>query len=152
MFFFKKKDADSAKSSSTGFNDRAATLLRNASGQDKAGLFKLLDSGEGGLDAETVESKLEKLGANEVAHDKAPAWYVQLLQAFVDPFIGVLILIAVVSLITDVILAPNPAERDYKTVIVVTILIILSSLLRFWQEFRSNNAAEKLKSLFSRSR
>ena len=147
MFFFKKKDADAAKSSSTGFNDRAATLLRNASGQDKAGLFKLLDSGEGGLDAETVESKLEKLGANEVAHDKAPAWYVQLLQAFVDPFIGVLILIAVVSLITDVILAPNPAERDYKTVIVVTILIILSSLLRFWQEFRSNNAAEKLKSL-----
>jgi Mg2+-importing ATPase len=56
-------------------------------------------------------------------------------------------LIAVVSLITDVVLAPDPAQRDYKTVIVVTILIVLSSLLRFWQEFRSNNAAEKLKSL-----
>jgi len=147
MFFFKKKDTDAAKSSSTGFNDRAATLLRNASGQDKPGLFKLLDSEDGGLDADTVESKLEKYGANEVAHDKAPAWYVQLLQAFIDPFIGVLILIAVVSLITDVILAPDPAQRDYKTVIVVTILIIISSLLRFWQEFRSNNAAEKLKSL-----
>jgi Mg2+-importing ATPase len=147
MFFFKKKDQTAAQSSSSGFNDRAANLLRNASGQDKQGLFKLLDSGDGGLDVDAVESKLEKYGANEVAHDKAPAWYVQLLQAFVDPFIGVLILIAVVSLITDVILAPDPAQRDYKTVIVVTILIIISSLLRFWQEFRSNNAAEKLKSL-----
>lgn len=147
MWFTRKKDSDSTKSSSLGFNDRAATLLRNASGQDKQGLFKLLESGESGLDADAVESKFEKFGANEVAHDKAPAWYAQLLQAFIDPFIGVLILIAVVSLITDVIMAPNPAERDYKTVIVVTILIVLSSLLRFWQEFRSNNAAEKLKSL-----
>jgi len=148
MFFNKKKDANiTTGKSSLGFNDRTATLLRNASGLDKQGLFHLLESGEGGLDPEEVEKKLEKLGANEVAHDKAPAWYVQLLQAFIDPFIGVLILIAVVSLITDVILAPDPAQRDYKTVIVVTILIILSSMLRFWQEFRSNNAAEKLKSL-----
>ncbi len=147
MFFTKKKDADAAKSTSTGFNDRSATLLRDAAGQDKQGLYKLLESTESGLDEETVERKLIKFGANEVAHDKAPSWYVQLLQAFIDPFIGVLILIAIVSLVTDVIMAPNPAERDYKTVIVVTILIVLSSLLRFWQEFRSNNAAEKLKSL-----
>ena len=146
MFFNKNKDQNNTTSRS-GFNDRSAALLRNASGQDKLGLLRLLDSAEGGLDTDTADAKLEKLGANEVAHDKAPAWYVQLLQAFVDPFIGVLILIAVVSLITDVILAPDPAQRDYKTVIVVTILIILSSLLRFWQEFRSNNAAEKLKSL-----
>ena len=147
MFFKRKDSGNTGKSNSTGFNDRTATLLRTASAQDKSGLFKLLESDESGLDAETVERKLEKLGSNEVVHDKAPAWYVQLLLAFVDPFIGVLILIAIVSLITDVILAPDPAQRDYKTVMVVATLIILSSLLRFWQEFRSNNAAEKLKSL-----
>lgn len=148
MFFNKKKDENgNTGKPSLGFNDRTATLLRDASGLDRTGLYQLLGSCEAGLDTTEVEAKLEKLGSNEVAHDKAPAWYVQLLQAFVDPFIGVLILIAVVSLITDVILAPDPAQRDYKTVIVVTILIILSSMLRFWQEFRSNNAAEKLKSL-----
>lgn len=146
MFFTKKNDEGSTVKS-LGFNDRTATLLRTASGLDKAGLYQLLETADCGLDSIEVEHKLEKLGANEVAHDKAPAWYIQLLQAFVDPFIGVLILIAVVSLITDVMLAPDPAQRDYKTVIVVTILIILSSMLRFWQEFRSNNAAEKLKSL-----
>ncbi|HEV2480963.1 MAG TPA: magnesium-translocating P-type ATPase, partial [Puia sp.] len=36
---------------------------------------------------------------------------------------------------------------DYKTLIVVSIMVMLSSLLRFWQEFRSNQAAEKLKSM-----
>ena len=146
MFFNRNKD-QSNTTGKAGFNDRVATLLRSSSAADRQGLFALLDSCEGGLDTDKVEEKLHKYGANEVVHDRAPAWYVQLLQAFVDPFIGVLILIAIVSLITDVIMAPDPAQRDYKTVIVVVILIILSSLLRFWQEFRSNNAAEKLKSL-----
>ena len=148
MFFNRKKDENANTGRpSMGFNDRTASLLRNASAQEKEGLFKLMGSREEGLDAHEVEEKLAQLGANEVAHDKAPAWYIQLLQAFVDPFIGVLMLIAIVSLITDVILQSDPAQRDYKTVIVVTILIVLSSMLRFWQEFRSNNAAEKLKSL-----
>ena len=146
MFFDRNKDQNNTTNKS-GFNDRVANLLKAASASDRPALNKLLDSSDGGLDMDTAEERLHKFGANEVVHDRAPAWYVQLLQAFVDPFIGVLILIAVVSLITDVIMAPDPAQRDYKTVIVVVILIVLSSLLRFWQEFRSNNAAEKLKSL-----
>jgi Mg2+-importing ATPase len=85
-------------------------------------------------------------GLNEVAHEKAPAWYIQLFQAFLNPFIGILIVLAIVSLITDVLLA-QPGDRDYKTVIVVSIMVMLSSLLRFWQEFRSNKAAEELKSM-----
>jgi Mg2+-importing ATPase len=38
-------------------------------------------------------------------------------------------------------------ERDYKTVIVVGLMVVLSSLLRFWQEYSSNRAAEQLKSM-----
>jgi P-type Mg2+ transporter len=147
MFFRKNNDASGSGKTSMGFNDRSATLLRNASMLERAAVFQMLESDEAGLDSHVVEKKLEVSGLNEVAHDKAPAWYVQLLQAFIDPFIGVLILIALVSLVTDVVMAPDPNQRDYKTVIVVVILVIISSLLRFWQEFRSNNAAEKLKSL-----
>ena len=108
--------------------------------------FALLASQETGLTEDQVEEKLQQFGANEVAHEKAPAWYVQLLQAFINPFIGILIVIAIVSLITDVFLAA-PEDRDYKTLIVVCIMVMLSSLLRFWQEFRSNLAAEQLKSM-----
>jgi Mg2+-importing ATPase len=128
------------------FDAVAAAQLISVSRADKTTVMSLLASQETGLTEDQVEEKLQQFGANEVAHEKAPAWYVQLLQAFINPFIGILIVIAIVSLITDVFLAA-PADRDYKTLIVVCIMVMLSSLLRFWQEFRSNLAAEQLKSM-----
>ena len=128
------------------FDQAAAAKLRNAARIDKNNLFALLDAQESGLTDAQVHEKKQHFGPNEVAHEKAPAWYIQLLQAFINPFIGILLVIAIVSLITDVFLAA-PADRDYKTLIVVSIMVMLSSLLRFWQEFRSNLAAEQLKSM-----
>jgi P-type Mg2+ transporter len=139
---------------SRGMNDRlgndfdqaAAARLRTVARADKATCFTILESRDTGLTDAQVHDRLQEFGPNEVVHEKAPAWYIQLLQAFVNPFIGILIVIAIVSLITDVFLAA-PGDRDYKTLIVVSIMVMLSSLLRFWQEFRSNQAAEKLKSM-----
>ena len=124
----------------------SATRLRNAARIERSAVLVLLDTQEGGLDESQVEEKRDQFGTNEIVHEKAPAWYLQLFQAFINPFIGILVVIAVVSLITDVFLAA-PADRDYKTLIVVAIMVMLSSLLRFWQEYRSNQAAEKLKSM-----
>jgi Mg2+-importing ATPase len=129
-----------------GFDQAAVTKLRSAARADRSYVFALLETKETGLTQAQVEEKRQSFGLNEVAHEKAPAWYIQLLQAFINPFIGILIVIAIVSLITDVFLAA-PGDRDYKTLIVVSIMVMLSSLLRFWQEFRSNQAAEKLKSM-----
>ncbi|MFX5718716.1 hypothetical protein ABTE23_22080, partial [Acinetobacter baumannii] len=70
----------------------------------------------------------------------------QLFHAFITPFTGILVAIALISLITDVIIA-NPENRDYKTVILVSIMVLISSFLRFFQEYRSNRAAEQLKSM-----
>ena len=134
------------ETSSNGFNATAATKLKNAAKGDKNFYFPMLDSKETGLSINQVHEKQKIVGLNEIAHEKAPAWYIQFLQAFINPFIGVLIIIAAISLITDVLTAA-PGERDYKTVIVVSIMVFLSSFLRFWQEFRSNKAAEQLKSM-----
>ena len=120
--------------------------MKQVAGADKNSVFAILEAAETGLTEEQVREKQQLFGANEVDHEKAPSWYVQLLQAFINPFIGVLVVIALVSLITDVFLAA-PGDRDYKTLIVVSIMVLLSSLLRFWQEFRSNKAAEQLKSM-----
>ncbi|WP_143306631.1 magnesium-translocating P-type ATPase [Chitinophaga vietnamensis] len=129
---------------SSGVDADAETKLKNASRHDKAFCMAMLDSQELGLRPQQVEAKLKLFGPNELVHEKAPAWYRQLLSAFINPFIGVLIVIAVISLITDVWLQAAP-DRDYKTVTVVAVMVMLSSLLRFWQEFRSNKAAEQLK-------
>lgn len=128
------------------YNALATERLKKAAKGDKNFCLSMLETTDRGLSQEEVHERQKNFGLNEIAHEKAPAWYFQFLQAFVNPFIGVLMIIAVISFITDV-LTVSPGERDYKTVIVVTIMVLLSSFLRFWQEFRSNTAAERLKSM-----
>ena len=48
-----------------------------------------------------------------------------------------------VSAFTDVIFAA-PAERNYMTVAIITVMVAVSGVLRFVQETRSGNVAEKL--------
>lgn len=136
----------STQVTSDGFNATAAKKLRNISRSSKVTCMDILDSQEGGLTTAQVQARQRVFGLNEIAHEKAPAWYRQFLQAFINPFIGVLIVIATISFIMDVFLAA-PGDKDYKTVIVVGVMVMLSSILRFWQEYRSNRAAEKLQGM-----
>jgi P-type Mg2+ transporter len=105
-----------------------------------------LDANRSGLTAEQVEAGLEQYGPNEVTHEKPPTWYWQLFHAFLTPFNGVLFAVSVVSLFSDVIFAA-PEDRSFRTIIVLITMVLLSTLLRFWQEFRSNKAAEELKAM-----
>lgn len=130
----------------SGFDDVAVTKLRNAARGDQDFFYAMLNGSKEGLGPSQIAEKRKMFGLNEIQHEKAPAWYVQLFQAFVNPFIAVLMSLAVISFIMDVWLVKTP-ERDYKTVVVVGLMVILSSLLRFWQEYSSNRAAEQLKSM-----
>ena len=130
----------------SGFDDVAVTKLRNAARGDQDFFYAMLGSNKEGLGPSQIAEKRKMFGLNEIQHEKAPAWYVQLFQAFLNPFIAVLMILVVISFIMDVWLVKTP-ERDYKTVIVVGLMVVLSSLLRFWQEYSSNRAAEQLKSM-----
>ncbi len=105
-----------------------------------------LDATRGGLTEQQVEARLEQYGPNEVTHEKPPTWYTQLFHAFLTPFNGVLFAVSVVSLFSDVIFAA-PDDRSFRTIIVLMSMVLLSTLLRFWQEFRSNKAAQELKAM-----
>src|SRR6185437_14011954 len=126
-----------------GIDDEIVAKLKNASRNDTNFSLKMFESSVDGLTVAQEEEKLKEFGLNEVHHEKAPSWLSQLLHSFIFPFNAVLVVIAIISYITDVLIA-NPADRDYKTIILLSIMILLSSLIRFWQEFRSNKAAETL--------
>jgi len=72
----------------------------------------------------------------------------QLFRAFLTPFNRVLFAVSIVSLFSDVIFAA-PEDRTFRTIFVLVSMVLLSTLLRFWQEFRSNKAAEELKAMVS---
>ncbi|MFQ1016963.1 magnesium-translocating P-type ATPase [Gilliamella sp. BG7] len=101
-----------------------------------------------GLTQESAKSRIEIYGKNEVAREKVPSVLVQLLTAFNNPFIFVLLALAIVSFVTDFWLPlQNGEETDLTSIIIILTMVSLSGLLRFWQEFRSNKAAEALKSM-----
>ncbi|MGX5720434.1 magnesium-translocating P-type ATPase [Shinella zoogloeoides] len=102
---------------------------------------------DGLTDAEAAE-RLASDGPNEVAHDKPPHAVVQFLLAFGNPFIAVLAVLAAISTVTDIILPLRAGEdADYVGVAIVVIMVFLSALLRFWQEYRSSRAAEALRAM-----
>lgn len=130
----------------SGMNMATVIKLQQASSQDDKYVYAMLETNEQGITKVMAEERRQKFGLNEVQHQMAPRWYKQLIDAFANPFIYILIAIALVSTLIDIWL-PHPEDRDYKTVLVVSIMIFVSAFLRFIQEFRSNKAAEKLKSM-----
>ncbi|MDQ9125698.1 magnesium-translocating P-type ATPase [Serratia fonticola] len=101
-----------------------------------------------GLTQEDAQERLQYFGSNQVAHEKAPHALVQLVSAFNNPFIFVLMVLAGISFFTDYWLPmQNGEETDLTGVIIILIMVTLSGLLRFWQEYRTNKAAESLKSM-----
>lgn len=101
-----------------------------------------------GLTLNEAAGRLEEYGKNQVATEKAPHALVQLVQAFNNPFIWVLMALATISFFTDYLLPLRHGEEtDLTGVIIMVVMVTLSGVLRFWQEYRTNKAAEALKSL-----
>ena len=99
---------------------------------------------ENGITNEEAEEKFRRLGPNEIRQAKTKKWYNYFWESLVTPFNCILIGIALILIYTDVILAEAPS---YANIIVIAILVIASTLLDFFEEYRSNKAAEKLKKM-----
>ena len=109
-------------------------------------LFSELLTKENGLSTQEVEERQEKYGLNEVSHEKSDSLLKRLYKAFVNPFTVVLFILAAISFMLDFVLAA-PGEKSLRTVIVILVMVTISGLLRYVQEARSSEAAEKLKAM-----
>lgn len=123
-----------------------AKKLTEYSKLEKYILLASLKTREKGLDIVDVEMLSDQYKSNEISHEKAKPWYIQLAKAFANPFTAVLLVIAAISFLTEVVLA-KPSEKSPAAVIVILLLLLISGGLRFFQEFRSGKEAESLKSM-----
>lgn len=108
-----------------------------------------------GMDAENIVVSRTKYGSNKVKHEKKQSLAKRLAGAFINPFTAILFCLAVVSTMTDMVfpyislLGSSPEDFDPLTVVIILTMVMISGTLRFVQESRSGNVAEKLLSMIT---
>ncbi|MEW5890068.1 MAG: magnesium-translocating P-type ATPase [Pseudomonadota bacterium] len=110
-----------------------------AATSDPAALLAKLDSHEDGLSEAQAEAIRDRVGPNEVEHEKPLPWWTHLWLSYRNPFNLLLTLLAAISYLTE----------DMKATIVISSMVVFSTLLRFWQESKANKAADALKAMVS---
>lgn len=123
-----------------------SSLLSETAYSNTTQLFQLLHSTPVGLTEQEAAHRLTYIGRNEVASERLLPWWLQFARTFTNPFILVLVVLSLVSYLTDVLLA-TPSTRSWTKIAILTIMILLSCVLRFWQEFRSQRAISHLQSM-----
>lgn len=99
---------------------------------------------QNGLTNAEAQRRIDKLGLNEITGSKSKKWYHYFLSSLFSPFNCILLGIVAILTYTDIYLPETPS---YANIIVIAILVTASTLLDFFEEYRSNKAAEELKEL-----
>lgn len=115
-------------------------------GKTKQELLNFFHSTDQGMKDEQIEESREKYGENSISYGKKTPFIVEALKAYITPFTLVLIALGVISFITEYVLA-DPGDKDLFGVIIIFTMVIVSGTMTLVQSVRSNQAAEKLKSL-----
>lgn len=129
-------------------NSKEDVNIRKIYGEDctlsKEDFLKKYKVNENGLSSSEADIRLKNLGLNEIKQAKPKKWYNYFLGSLFTPFNSILLGIVFILIYTDIYLPENPS---YANIIVIAILVTASTLLDFFEEYRSNKAAEKLKEL-----
>jgi len=123
--------------------ERARKRLLRSATRDGNTLLIQYDNTIAGFDEDEVEEMRDEHGMNVITRHTDDSLFKRLLGAFVNPFTIVLLVLAVVSAFTDIILV-RPGEADPTAVIIIMTMVTISGLVRFIQELQSNNAAKRL--------
>lgn len=114
-----------------------------AAAQPLQSIYNYCQTRKRGLTAEEVKSRQVMYGTNEVVHEKRQSALVIFVKAFINPFIGILTALIIISFIMDVLLA-EPGEQDWTSIITISIMVVLSAILRFWQEWKASVSSAAL--------
>jgi len=106
---------------------------------DTDAVLKELGSQPGGLSEAEAESRLKQVGTNEITREKRQSALMRLLYNIKNPLVLLLLALGVLSYLTG----------DLRAMAVIFVMVVLGVVLRFFQEMRADNAAEKLKAMVS---
>ncbi len=117
--------------------------LLDSARQSPQQVLEAMNARLSGLTEEEVLSSRRLYGDNVIKSGRRITLAGRLVSAFINPFTLILIVLALISFLTDITFAPAE-ERSYMTVAIISAMVLISGFLRFVQEIRSGNAAERL--------
>ena len=118
----------------------------NSKLSEKDLFLKYKSSKEEGISKVDLDDLFEKYGTNTVEVGKKKNWVTRLKEAIINPFNIVLIIVGIITFVTDVIISSKP---DYATSTLILLIVTVSSLISYFQSTKSDNAANKLKKMIS---
>ncbi|MBK9571887.1 MAG: magnesium-translocating P-type ATPase [Rhodoferax sp.] len=111
--------------------------LLAAAQEEPAQALVRLQSQADGLDAAEAARRLARDGPNEVQHEPPLPGWLRLWRCYLNPFNLLLTALALLSFLSG----------DSKATVVISIMVTLSTSIRFVQEGRSHRAAEGLRAM-----
>ncbi|WP_242645194.1 magnesium-translocating P-type ATPase [Candidatus Ichthyocystis hellenicum] len=130
---------DNIKKSNVIHDTALHNFFLSMSKQTVSELVDELDSHPEGLTTDQVHAKQEQFGLNQIDSERQTSPILHIWQCYRNPFNLLLSILAVISYIT----------RDYNSSSIITVMVFLSTMLRFFQESRSNRAADRLQEMVS---
>ena len=118
--------------------------LRRLSSEPIDDVLRKFDSTAQGLTVDEAKTRLEEHGPNIVKTKKQHTILSRIIEAFINPFNVILLIIAIVTYITDVVISD---VADYATTSIVLLMVLLSSVVAFIQSRNSDKAAESLQKM-----
>ncbi|MGI6580153.1 MAG: magnesium-translocating P-type ATPase [Saccharofermentanales bacterium] len=118
--------------------------LRRLSSDSLDDVLREFGSTVQGLTAEEAEVRLEEHGPNIVKTKKQHTIVSRIVEALINPFNVILLIIAIVTYVTDVVISDT---ADYATTLIILLMVFLSSVVAFIQSRNSDKAAEGLKQM-----
>ena len=108
-------------------------------------IYKEIDTSPNGLTYDRIKVKRNQYGSNSFTKND-DTFLCCIYRAFINPFNMILLILGIISLITDVILVSN-FTKNATTAIIIFSMILISGTIRLIQEFRAKNASKQLERL-----
>jgi P-type Mg2+ transporter len=128
----------STKTANANGSQYSVQLLEKARA-DTDTVLKELGTQLDGLSDSEAAARLNQYGSNEIAREKHQSGLMRLLINIKNPLVLLLLALAGLSYLTG----------DLRATVVILVMVVLGVVLRFFQEMRADNAAEKLQAMVS---
>ena len=94
-------------------------------------LFEKYNTSDAGISIVDIDEKLEEYGPNTIEIKNENTIWHRIKEAFINPFNVVLIIVAIITLFTDVILSKS---QDYATFILILSIVLISAIISFREQ------------------